>query len=253
MSTTCSTNGNNVLQWALLAAAPVGVSATAWYLGNAHLAWQIGAGICGVVLFFGFAVTLKGELRTFTRGDWLITGYVFLLMAAWIGGGLFITRAKVYIDNFSDQNATLELNGAPWRTIDHGNTDQTQLATGTYELVVRSKEKGEELDHRTITVEDKGPYLLNVLGAQTYARGSTDYGFSFSRGGSPDKKLNDVWIKANVDYLFKEPPQAVQVSEDTSYASRSYLLRTRPDLAPKSEAKEPTKPKLLDKKAPGGK
>jgi hypothetical protein len=230
----------------------VGVGALAWYLGNAHLAWQIGAGICGVVLFFGFTTILKGGLRGSTRRDWSIIGYALLLMAAWIGGGLSITRAKVYIDNFSDKNVTLELNGAPWRTVDHGNTDQTRLPTGTYELVVRSRENGKELDHRTITVEDKGPYLLNVLGAQTYARGSADYGISFSFGDSPDQKLNDVWIKANVDYLFEEPPQSIQVSEGTSFASKSYLVRTRPDSAPNNESKELTVPEVLDEKEPNG-
>lgn len=81
-------------------------------------------------------------------------------------------------------------------------------------------------------MDGRGKYVLNVLSAQVYARGTVDYG-GISFGSSPsEEKIQLPWFKADVDFLFEEPPQSITVQNrrGQSYvsASRTYLRRGPP-------------------------
>jgi hypothetical protein len=212
----------------LLVPALVGAGFLAAVLGSDHPLWIVGAVICGLGLFGCFAA-VKNNTRSITGGGWAAIGTIVLFSGVWFVVGFANTRTQVYVDNFSEHDLVLELNNQKWLTVNRGQKLEVRLPRKTFELVVRSRETGKELDRRSIRVDNKGPYVLNVLGAHTYYRGSVDYGMSFSflgGGGPTATEVKDVWIQANVDFLFKEPPSTISVSKGQVSATRTYLTRT---------------------------
>jgi hypothetical protein len=142
----------------------------------------------------------------------------------------WFAQGVVYVDNYSRQNVTLELDGQPWLSARQGTTTVRTLRRGAYTVVVRSS-SGEELDRLTVTVDGGGNYVLNVLRAQVYARGTAKYGGAGFLGEPPEQRIDDAWFKVDVYYLFEEPPSSVTVSTrrgQAAWASRPYLRRGEP-------------------------
>jgi hypothetical protein len=210
----------------LLATLPVGLGFLAARLGSDHWLWRGGAILCGLALL-GCFYAVKEDFGSMTGpDDWLAVGYIILVSAVWFLAGLSHTQSAVYVENGTAKTLVVELDGRPWLTVPPSESIKTRLPRKPYQLVVRS-EDGTQLDARTLAVGPKKAYVLNLLGARTYHRGWVEYGkpilpFGF---GPSAHDIKDVWVEADVDYLFKEPPSSVSVPKSRSWASRSYLLR----------------------------
>jgi hypothetical protein len=211
----------------------------AWALAGTEV-WRIVLLVAGLLVAFPLLGGLVGACRRRAGAEALLFVFTALYVGALLGSGLLITgyaaRATVHIDNFSAHDVTLELDGAPWRTAARRSTATASLRRGTYTLVVRSRD-GQELDRRPITVEGRGAYVLNVLGAQVYTRGRVDYS-NLSLFGSPpgEERVQSPWFKADVDHLFESPPKSITVTtrrgQGVASGSRSYLLRGEPKPRP---------------------
>lgn len=142
--------------------------------------------------------------------------------------------ANVSVENDNVMAVALELDGRPWLTLERGETLWEQVPQGTHELVVRREGTREELDRRTIAVEQER-YILNVLGAQTYYEGRVCYrihAFEDCFSQEYSREVNGVWIEipSDVDYLFWEPPETISVpranhQREEEDNTRSYLTR----------------------------
>ncbi len=209
----------------LLAVAAV-LGFVAAFLGSDHWLWVAGAVVCGIGLF-GCFIAIKENARELGGRGWLAIGYVAVISAVWFSVGLSYTQSAVHVENATARDVVLELDGNPWLTVEHGKTVQTRLPRQQHRIIIRARDNNEELDRRFVLVGSSKAYVLNVLGAQTYYRGRVEYGsMPIALGGDPDAvEVKDVWIEADVDYLFQEPPQSISVSKGTSYASKSYLTR----------------------------
>lgn len=201
--------------------------------------WTTVLAIAGVLLafmvFFFLKETIFGGFRSMTREGLVYGGALFLYAVALLASGYFISeefaRGTVHVDNFSAQDVVLELDGIVWTKSAKQSTRSETLTKGSYTLIVRSP-AGAELDRQSIVVDGRGNYVLNVLGAQVYTRGTAEYGgFSF---GPPrrETRIQSPWFKADVDYLFEEPPPSITVSvkrgQTSGSASRTYLRRGEP-------------------------
>jgi hypothetical protein len=218
--------------WVWVVVLPPLTGLLAWLLADALDGWLWGglaiAGgvILGLVVFGALSATVKRQHGTPTLKQWGYIGLAVLLWGVWTGVGAVFQRSKVYVDNFSSRDVKLEVNGQPWLEVKAGTQVEARLPRRPATIVTRDAATGEELDRRTVTVEPSA-YIFNVLGAGVYERGSQEYGdlaIGFGPGGS-SSEVHDVWIKADVDYLFTEPPGSIEVSEGTHFASRSYLKR----------------------------
>jgi hypothetical protein len=221
-----------VLLLVLVVAAPL----AAW-LGRGSIFWQVPAVLLGVAAL-GFGVPLfdylKGTMPAPRRGELAVMGYVLLFAGVWIGVGMkfYHPWATVHVENSSRQSVVIEIDGKPWEAAPPGTRKQASLPAGEHELLTRSA-SGRELDRRTVEARDGMAYLLNVLGAGTYYRGSVKYGgVSLFGPAASASEVRDVWIDAKVDYLFEEPPRSIKVPVRSglslSGTSRSFLTRTRP-------------------------
>jgi hypothetical protein len=167
----------------------------------------------------------KRAVRLYTCA--LVLEFVFL--AAGYALHVLFAQSTVYVDNFSNQNVQLELNGRPWRPAPNGSAETTRLRRGTYELVVKSADTGAELDRHWVEVGDAGDYVLNVLGAQVYTRGTAYCGPAGVRGPpEATDRVTDKWFRVEVEYLFKDPPREVNFSRGHNEGLHSYLVRGDP-------------------------
>src|SRR5205823_1710993 len=106
-----------------------------------------------------------------------------------------------------------ERDGRPWLTCDRGKTTKEKLRRGRYHLVIRDGDSGEVLDERDVYAEGLDQtYVLNLLGAQKYYRGSMQYGGIIGFGNPKPTEIRDVWFKPEVDFLFQNPPDKIEVS-----------------------------------------
>jgi hypothetical protein len=166
-----------------------------------------------------------------TGPRWLAVGYVTLTSAAWFISGLSYTRSMVYVENGTARTLVVELDGRPWLTVPGSESIKTRLPRKSYQLVVRSEDRA-QLDTRSLLVGPKKAYVLNLLGARTYHRGLVGYGVISGHGTSD---IQDVWIEADVDYLFEEPPSSVSLPKGQLGTLRSYL---RHGTSPKDKKRE---------------
>ena len=98
----------------------------------------------------------------------------------------------------------------------------------------------QELD---VTIEGRCAYILNVLRAQTYYRGTLVYGHPWPeidvKADGP-RMVKDGWIDVTgVNYLFQEPPRSltVRIDRNLGWETRTYVTRREPpqlerDLSP---------------------
>jgi hypothetical protein len=204
----------------------------AWLLAGTTI-WLWVMGIAGgLFAMFVFAVFKDTTQSLGGRGALMMLGLIAYAVVL-LGSGFYISfefaRGTVYVDNFSPNDVRLDLNGATWRESRRQSTQVLGLQRGTYTLVIYDLQGGGKLAEHQINVEGRDNYVLNVLGAQAYARGRVDYGgFGFFAPPQPEI-LRHPWFKANVDYLFQEPPQSITVSvprgQSAGGASRTYLKR----------------------------
>jgi hypothetical protein len=225
----------------------IGVGGVAILAANAVVAWALaGMWVWLVVMALVAIVPLAqvlGIVKNLFAGRWddargSLSGWtlVFLLYSvAFVGGGFLVSNwfasGDVHVDNASPHQVVLELDGKQWLRCDRGGNYRRYLARGTYTLVVRSTD-GEELDRHPITVEGREPYILNVLGAQVYSRGTVQYGGVVFGSPRAEERAQLRWFKPEVDYLFKTPPKSLSVSsksgESVLGAIRTYLRRGEP-------------------------
>jgi hypothetical protein len=218
----------------------------AWLLaGTSAWLWTGRVGLVLLVLA-GFAVV--GQTWTWLKARcppatatalgwmWALCLYAAALVGSWFWIGNAFAWGTVHVDNFSPQAVVLELDASPWLNADARSTQVIGLRRGKYLLTVRARDSGKELDRLPVEVDGVGDYVLNVLRAQVYARGTARYGVSFV-GPDPEEAVRDAWFKADVDHLFEEPPASVTVSSrggpPVGGASRTYLRRGPPQPAVK--------------------
>ncbi len=192
--------------------------------------WGLGfiaVGLAGLFGSLGMLLVLKNfKLVQFPNRSLTLQCLLYLPLAlgAWSLGGSILLRETIHVDNFSERNLTIRLDGEPWLDSNRGTTQEIRLACGTYQLSFHDAKSGKELNQIQITVDSKGPFVLNSLGRQTYLRGMNLY-TAFGISSEPPTEINAVWIRANVDDLFVNPPRQVEGQKVTSAASRTYLLR----------------------------
>jgi hypothetical protein len=79
----------------------------------------------------------------------------------------------IYVDNATGQTVRVEFDEADWGLVGNGSYQKFSgrpMQRGPHTLVIRAADSGAILEQRTETFEDAGPWVLNVLGAQTYLR-----------------------------------------------------------------------------------
>jgi hypothetical protein len=155
-------------------------------------------------------------------------GWAFGVIGVGIVGFIFYyhyTQATIYIDNATGQLVRLEVDGRPWQEIEPATMSIkfSKLRWGKHVIVVYARADNKALDRLEVNIEDNGPYVFNVLGAQTYLKGSAFYGL---RGGGlgPETPVREKWFKPNVDLLFQHPPPGISVRGQSS-ATRTYLVK----------------------------
>ncbi|OAI49369.1 hypothetical protein AYO44_06460 [Planctomycetaceae bacterium SCGC AG-212-F19] len=188
-----------------------------------------------VIAFYTIKDMVFGGLRSASGAEFGTRIGLLVYAVVLLGSGFLVSeqfaRGTVHVDNFSSQDVVLELDGRVWLKATTQSTQRASLTQGSYTLVVRSP-TGTELDRQAIEVEGRDDYVLNVLSAQVYARGEAQYGtLSF---GMPrqERAVKAPWFKADVDFLFEEPPESITVSvkrgQTVASASKTYLRRGPP-------------------------
>ena len=212
----------------VLAAIPLGAAGLAWLLAG-HWLWLI-PGLFGAALGVGLVLGILGRLikgHLPGRVELAAVGYVALVLGTWFGVGWFFQVGKVHVDNASGQELRVQRDGQDWLTCPPRAQLVTSLRPGTHRLRVLDR-NGRALDELTVSVDRQGVYVLNLLRAQVYHRGSVEYG-GFSFGSAPRPvEIRDAWFEARVDYLFEAPPGSITVSRrrgQVASASRTFLLR----------------------------
>jgi hypothetical protein len=213
------------------------VSLDEWVYGVVAL---IGGMALALILFTGFISMLKRDVNAPGLRWWGRLGLAILVWAAWTFTGCHFLRTTIYVDNFSDQNVRLQVDGKPWLEVRAGELTTARLPRKALELTTIDAQTGKELDRRTVEV-DSGPFIFNVLGAGLYEVDSQSYGMAIPRSDDDTSYLvRGVWIKAKVDYLFQDPPDAISVSQGTRFVIKSYLKRLGPASAqPKDQEAGP--------------
>ncbi len=117
-------------------------------------------------------------------------------------------------------------------------TQAVRVRRGSHSIVVRPAEGGAPLQELTVDLEREGVYILNVLKAETYYRGTVKYGglhLPFGGNRAEPEKVQGPWLDVTkVDFLFQQPPKSItiRVPKGTvagiTSESRSYLTRGSP-------------------------
>jgi DNA-directed RNA polymerase subunit RPC12/RpoP len=225
------------------AAVLAAVCGIAWLIaGSPAWKWILIGG--GILVGFPAASLLWGWVKSGFRAEegrnlagWLpLILYAAVLCVAWGVIGHTFAWGTVHVDNFSGRPVRIDVDGQEWMTSQAGTTEVRGLRRGKHTVTVRAPDTGEELDRFGAEVAGVETYVLNVLRAQVYARGTAQYGGLAFLGPPPEEAVRLPWFKAEVDYLFQEPPQTITVSvrrgEVAVGTSKTYLVR-RPPQPPK--------------------
>ena len=145
--------------------------------------------------------------------------------------------ATVYVENENPFDVRLVMDGQEWLSIPAGGQLKKSLARGTHLIDVYSHDRDLKLDEGAIEVFGHGNYVLNVLGAQTYFRGEIIYG---GVGKAPPMEVvQDKWFEFhNVDYLFKDPPELIELRHFAAREKKTYLTRGAPPVFKGKEKKD---------------
>jgi hypothetical protein len=235
--------------WLTLAAIPVAAGLVAWLLGG-NAAWKISGIIAGVVLGLAAFPVFKEAIGALRRdpasAGWMVLlyGYCAAVLGVWFGVGYAFQTATVHVENYSPRELRVELDGQGWLggkkrlTCPPASSTPLTLRNGDYRVTVRSAD-GRELEKHEVTAEGGSVYVLNLLRAQKYYRGTVRYGgLSIFGGGGKPEEVTDGWFKADVDYLFENPPGTIQVRvsrgmQGLTSESRTYLTRGQPPPKPR--------------------
>lgn len=215
-------------RWMVLVAIPFVAAGLAWLLAGS-LFWLIPGFLTGTFV----AGTLLGVFRRLLNGirtdsrEMALIGYGILVVAIWFSVGYWFQVGTIHVDNFSDQNLRIVVDDQPWGTFRSTSTDVKTLKPGHHRIVVFGTGDN-KLDELNVNVDRMGVYVLNLLRAQKYHKGSAQYG-GFAFGGDRPIEVDDAWFSAKVDFLFENPPESITVSTKRGQpavgASRTYLKR----------------------------
>jgi len=223
----------------------VAVGAIAWFLADVNeglptivvgmvlaLLTAVG-GVVALVSTSDEGLTERGR-RRYQRAALLLA----VCCAAWWTAGLLGRHpgTTVYLDNQSDQDVVLRLDGRPWADVDHKATAEARMAFGTHTIVTLSRADARELDRQEVEAkqvpdlhsktDDSCPYIFNVLGAAAYKQGTATYGNMSANDSETD--LRDRWILADVDWVLQSPSSAINVAAGQDYAIVKYIRRADP-------------------------
>ncbi len=203
------------------------------------------------IIYFGLAIgviyqlirlVIQSDFPAISKGKrlrlafcWGGLGCILFLLRLYFGGG------TVYIDNFSRQDLSVEVDGDLWITSRTGSNLERPLHWGHHEILVRDA-KGKQVDRFNVEIARDSKYILNLLGAQTYYKGYVQYSW-FAIQEAPEE-IREHWIAADVDYLFVQPPDSITVEvsgKGPAYTSarKSYILRgQKPSFLEDSKARQ---------------
>ncbi len=233
MQTTPPLRSPRIIALAVLLAVPVLLAA--WLaarvcdLANGGI-FVLGYVVCGLVGLFATVAFLgwlakRGasmKMRRCVAGSGL--AYIALLAGAWHLGGTGARTSAVHVENFSQHDLMLAMDGKPWLEAAKGSSQQVRLQHRKFEVTVKDAKSGAVLDVQQVTVDARGPFILNCLGAATYVRGTVVYSQLGIDSPFPTE-TSERWIRANVDHLFTKPPQRVAAKPGEKAAAKSYIVR----------------------------
>lgn len=185
----------------------------------------------GLVGLAGLGVGLTWRKTGFRWRPCLRLTYFSILWVLWIVAFHFLP-ITVYVDNSSAQDVVLEVDGQEWLRPSRKSKTIDGLPRGEHTIVVRSRPSGEVLDRLTVKVDTGGPYVLNVLRAQKYYKGTATYStVAFPFGGQGRQTIDAPWFRAKVDYLFENPPESIYINsrDGVNTATKTYLVRVEPE------------------------
>jgi hypothetical protein len=200
-----------------------------WFAGAQWLVVFLSAVGCGAGVCLGYAawLTVRGaDMRGVPPPAlWGLGLGGVALFGLWVHLEMSNT---VYLDNFTDMEVILEVDGGDTSWLPAKSTQTVRMRQGNHVLTLYAADH-KEVDRMEVEVEGRRPFVLNVLGAQTYLRGKVYYS-AFPSGDAPSEevKLRDKWIKADVNALFAGPPSSLKANDMTvrnGIASRTYLIR----------------------------
>jgi hypothetical protein len=174
--------------------------------------------------------------RYLTAGFIRLASLVAVCYVSWSGASDMASET-VYVDNFSNHDVVVYVDGREWLTLPQGTTAKTGLRIGEREWTVREANSGRELDRKVVEVKQEGPYLLNVLGAQWYEKGTVHYSLVPTFGSPPTKPpiISEVWYRiGKVDYVFQPAPGSVKVHHSKGemppfHTTGTYFIRASED------------------------
>ncbi len=230
-----------------LGLASLGVTALlAWWLGGGS-AWEvIGGGSAVLMAIITYSILHasvfgpKGEksesgllLSVFL---WALYGWVAIGVWYWVGS--LQIPGTIHIDNASTRDLQIDLDGQPWRSSSPGQLQMASLRQGYHQITVRPHGGGKTLEELNVCVEGRGVYILNLLKAETYYRGTVQYGgFALFGQKEQPREVKEGWIDVTtIDFLFQNPPQSISVKVTKGMESlgetigerRTYVTRRAP-------------------------
>jgi hypothetical protein len=158
-------------------------------------------------------------------------------------------KATVHVDNFSAQDVIIEVDGRKLLKANQQATCEIVLQHGSHQVVIKDARTQVTLDRMQVKVDGKGPFILNVLGAQSYVKGKVLYSslpLLEVQDAEPDPvPMKDKWIRASVDFLFRRPPESIKVHGIHLSVSKTYLIRgTEPPFPPAAAPHPPLAPPI---------
>jgi hypothetical protein len=211
-------------------------------LGTAILAWLFGGGSAWETISLWTALFLALVTAGFIAARFnpptetkfdplgvLALLYIWSVLGLWYCVGSIQIQGIVHIENASTQDLQLELDGQPWRSSSKGEFQAASVRHGRYRITVRPRGGGKVLDELDVHVEARGVYILNLLKAETYYRGTVQYGgMRILEQTQQSREVKDGWIDATgVDCLFQNPPRSITVKVTKETESIWDLMREK--------------------------
>jgi hypothetical protein len=178
-------------------------------------------------------------LREIAKSAVRVSALLTLIVATLVGGvwvKSLLDRTEreragvtVYVDNFSDRDVTVRVDGAEWVTAEKGTSRTlTSLAEGSHRVEVLAG--GAVLETHHVQVTNGERYVLNALGGQVYTSREVNYSVAGTAPFSErdDRRITDRWFQAEDDDVFTDPPETVSLPKGTTTASRRWLIRGVP-------------------------
>jgi hypothetical protein len=199
------------------------------------IVWILGITVLGLAMLGLIALVTSSKERSPLQLVWH-GGFVGLAFIIWLVVARPDRRAEVLIDNACGQDVVLEIDGREWAKCPNQKQWSAKVPRRKFVLVTRSAASGKELQRHENDATYGRKFLLNVLGANTYFRGTVHYvpeqmAGRRMLGGMPSdqpRETRDSWIDiSDVDYLFND--KIPRRSRDLG--GKKYLLRYRANLS----------------------